>query len=145
LEFDPNLIVNIALVVGALVLMKYMPRLLAFGIPFVDGAEVKAKMDRGEDVVVVDVRTEGEFTGKTGHVPGAVNLPLGDIRTRLNAVADEIGELKNHPVFLMCRTENRSTSAAKALRRAGFANVAVVKGGITGWNRAGLPVEGQGG
>lgn len=143
MQIDQSLIVNILIVVAAFALMKYMPRLLAFGIPFVNGADVNAKLERGDDIVVLDVRTEGEFASDTGHVPGAVNLPLGDVRTRLSSAAGDLDGLKGHPLFVMCRTENRSTNAAKMLRRAGFSNVSIVKGGIKAWNRAGLPVDGK--
>lgn len=142
MEFDQNLVVNIALVALAFAFLKYMPRLTAWGIKFVDNSEVKAKLDASEDVVVIDVRTEGEFSGKTGHVPGAINLPLGNLNARLKELGEQLSPYKTLPVYVMCRTENRSSNAARSLRNAGFANLAVVKGGIKGWQRAGYPVEG---
>lgn len=143
MQIDKNLIVNFGLVVLAFVLMKYMPRLLAFGVPFVDGKEVQDRLARGDDIVVIDVRTEKEFGSETGHVAGAVNVPVGEMRRRLEGVGGALGDFKDHPVYLVCRTENRSSSAAKMMRRAGFKKVSVVKGGMTGWNRAGLPAEGK--
>lgn len=143
MEINQDLIINILIIIAAIALMKYMPRLLAFGIPFVDAADVGAKLERGEDVLVIDVRSVGEFASSTGHVPGALNLPLGDIRGRVGEVGEQLSDFKTHPVFLMCRTENRSTSAAKALRRAGLVNVAIIKGGIKGWTKAGLPIDGK--
>lgn len=141
MEIDQNLISNVLIVVAAVVLMKFLPRLLAFGIPFVDVTDLNAKLVRGEDIVVLDVRTEGEFMSDTGHVAGALNLPMADVRNRLKAVGGDLDAFKAHPVFVMCRTENRSTNVAKMMKRAGFNNIAVVKGGIKAWNKAGLPVE----
>lgn len=143
MQIDKNLILNIIIVGLAFVLMKFMPRLLAYGIPFVNAKDVHDKLAGGDDIVVIDVRTANEYGSNTGHVAGAVNVPVGDLRGRLESAGGALGELKDHPVYLMCRTENRSSSAAKMMRRAGFKNVSVIKGGMTGWNKAGLPAEGK--
>lgn len=143
MQIDKNLILNIAIVALAFVLMKYMPRLLAFGIPFVDAKDVQGKLVNGDDIVVIDVRTANEYASNTGRVAGSVNVPVGDLRGRLESAGGALGDLKDHPVYLLCRTENRSASAAKMMRRAGFKNVSVVKGGMSGWNKAGLPAEGK--
>ena len=141
MQIDQNMILNIIIIIAAIALMKYMPRLTAWGIRFADNSEVKGKLDAGEDIVVIDVRTEAEVAS-TGHVPGAVNLPLGDLRLRLKDLGSQLSEYANHPVYVMCRTENRSSNAAKQVKKAGFNNLAVIKGGIKGWTRAGFPVDG---
>ncbi|MFN3078009.1 MAG: rhodanese-like domain-containing protein [Alphaproteobacteria bacterium] len=123
---------------GALVAMKVMPRLVA-GVPFVPPADLKARMDRGESVLVVDVRSPAEFGGDGGHVPGAINLPVGVLSERLSVVADRLDEYRNTPVFVMCHTSNRSPYGARALKKAGFADVNVVAGGMSRWLREGLP------
>lgn len=70
---------------------------------------------------VVDVRTPGEFA--RGAFPGAVNIPLG-------ALAGRLGEIpKGRPVVLYCASGMRSASAARVLRRAGYADV-VNAGGL---------------
>jgi phage shock protein E len=70
---------------------------------------------------VVDVRTPGEF--QRGAYPGATNIPLQVLGARL-------GELpKDRPVVLYCASGMRSASAARLLRRAGFADV-VNAGGL---------------
>ena len=65
---------------------------------------------------LVDVRTPAEFTA--GHLPGAVNIPLQQLESRL-------GELqpKDQAVVLYCRSGNRSSTAARVLKSAGFAAV----------------------
>ena len=55
----------------------------------------------------------------------------------------ELGHLAWRPVILVCRTDRRSARAAETLRGAGFADVAVLRGGMEEWNRAGLPIEGR--
>jgi len=68
-------------------------------------------------------------------------VPLGDLAGRLTAGAGDLDEFKGLPVFVICKTANRSPHAARVLKKRGFTNVAVVKGGMSAWKRAGLPVE----
>ena len=143
MDLTPSDLASIALVILAVLAMKYVPRWMA-GVPFLDAPEVKRRLDeKGGDAVVLDVRTEREYGGRTGHIPGAVNLPVGDLTVRLQAVAGELETLKDHPVFVHCHNETRAARAARALRRAGFSDLSVIKGGIRGWMRHGLPVEGK--
>jgi len=84
---------------------------------------------------LVDVRGQGEYDG--GHVPGARNIPLGDI--------PQSGPLlnKGETIWLICRSGSRSAKAASALTGLGF-DVINVAGGTTAWRRAGYPVEPEG-
>lgn len=67
--------------------------------------------------VLVDVRSPGEFGG--GSVPGAVNLPLGDIREQMDS-----GQFsKDDPVILFCASGTRSSMAKRQLQGAGLTNV----------------------
>jgi len=90
-------------------------------------------------MAVIDVRGPDEFTGPLGHIPEAVNLPIGELPNRLI----EINALKGRPVILVCRTDKRSANAAMLLCEAGFCDVRVLRGGIERWNHDGLPVEGR--
>lgn len=65
----------------------------------------------------VDVRTKEEF--ESGHLDGAVNIPLGDIAKR----KQEIKGLGNIPVVFYCRSGNRSGSAVAYLQKEGYAEV----------------------
>jgi rhodanese-related sulfurtransferase len=139
--FDPQTIWMVAILLMVFMATRYVvPRLVA-GVPFFEPQAVHQRLAAGEDVVIVDVRTPGEFTGSLGHAPGAVNVPLADLAGRLAAGAGEMDELKDLPVFVMCKTANRSPSAARLLKKRGFTNVAVIKGGMAAWKRAGLPIE----
>lgn len=73
---------------------------------------------------IIDVRTEGEFAA--GHIVGAVNIPLGQLRQRL----DEIP--RDRPVYLHCRTSQRSYNAIMALQGLGFDNVINISGSFLG-------------
>lgn len=141
-NFDPQTIWMVAILLVVFMATKYViPRLVA-GVPFLDPQTVQQRQAAGEEIVIVDVRTPGEFTGSLGHAPGAVNVPLNELAGRLATGAGNMDGLKDLPVFVICKTANRSPSAARLLKKRGFTNVAVVKGGMSAWKRAGLPIEG---
>ncbi len=131
-------VVSLLVLVMALVLLKFLPRLLA-GVPFVSPSDLKARMDHGEVLLVIDVRTADEFIGAFGHVPGSLNLPLSELRARLEDVQERLTSLRTTPIFLMCLSANRAGRAARLLRQAGLANIHVVEGGMIRWTRMGLP------
>jgi peroxiredoxin family protein/rhodanese-related sulfurtransferase/TusA-related sulfurtransferase len=79
--------------------------------------------ERTAGAALVDVRSPQEF--ETWHIPGAVNVPLGELRARA-------GELpKDRPIRLYCAVGFRSYLAHRALRQRGFADVATLAGGTT--------------
>ncbi|NNE97913.1 MAG: rhodanese-like domain-containing protein [Pyrinomonadaceae bacterium] len=86
-----------------------------------------------EDLHLVDVREYSEFAG--GRVEGAKLLPLGEVERRHK----EIDHSK--PIYVMCRSGNRSAKAQKKLHDLGFENVFNVKGGFNAWKEEGLPFE----
>lgn len=65
---------------------------------------------------LIDVRTPSEFAA--GHIPGALNIPLQQLDSRLTEL-----QPTDRPVVLYCRSGNRSGSAARLLKNAGFAAV----------------------
>jgi rhodanese-related sulfurtransferase len=65
---------------------------------------------------LVDVRTPAEFAA--GHIPGALNIPVQELEQRMGEL-----EPKHAPIVLYCRSGNRSSSAARALKAAGYAAV----------------------
>jgi len=139
-SIKPDYLMAAAVLVGAFMMMKFLPRLMA-GVPFVDPKAVHDMMQSGKEVLIIDVRTPGEFTGNLGHIGGALNLEAGALASRLGDSSGQFDGLKGEPVFITCRTENRSPRAAKMLTRAGFTNVCIIKSGMAGWNRQGLPTE----
>ncbi|RME24142.1 MAG: rhodanese-like domain-containing protein [Deltaproteobacteria bacterium] len=99
-----------------------------------DVATLKARID-ARGAFVVDVRTPGEFA--QGHVPGAVNIPLQELKAR-------IGELEPHrseDFAVICAVGGRSAAAVDYLRSQGFDKVVNVVGGTKAWVQAGYPVE----
>jgi rhodanese-related sulfurtransferase len=84
--------------------------------------------------LILDVRTPREFAG--GHLEGAQLLPVQVLQSRLAELADH----RDQPVFIYCRTGNRSTVAAKLLIDAGHTEVVNLRRGIVQWQREGMPV-----
>ena len=81
---------------------------------------------------VLDVRGGDEYT--QGHVPGAELLPLAELPGRL-------GDLpQGEPVYLVCRSGNRSAQAAEFLSASGI-DARSVAGGTDGWQRSGRAIE----
>lgn len=88
---------------------------------------------KGSGIVIVDVRTPGEF--KQGHIAGAENMDLFGTKFE-----DQVARLpRDKPVLLYCRTGNRSAGAADLLKEAGL-KVLHMNEGIQGWEKARLPV-----
>lgn len=90
--------------------------------------ELQQKRDRGDEILLVDVRTAEELT--IASVDGAHHLPLDQIAMR----ADEIAAWKNKEVICMCHHGMRSARAQNILQRAGFTNVLNLTGGIHAWS-----------
>ncbi|EPZ38769.1 MULTISPECIES: rhodanese-like domain-containing protein [Anoxybacillus] len=85
-----------------------------------------AQMIQKGDVVVLDVRTEEEYT--SGHIPGAMLLPVQQLKERIN-------ELKKDETYIVvCRSGNRSAQASELLVKEGFTNVYNMTGGMNEWN-----------
>jgi len=94
--------------------------------------EVKAKLDRGEKFVLVDVREESEFAAD--HLPGAIHLGKGVIERDVEARVPD----QNTPMVLYCGGGFRSALAAESLQRMGYTNVLSMDGGVRGWREKGL-------
>jgi rhodanese-related sulfurtransferase len=87
-----------------------------------------------EDAIVLDVRETHEWDA--GHIANARHIALGQLGKRLS----EIDKFKDKPVIVCCASGNRSSSACGTLKRAGFARVYNLAGGIGAWTEAGLPI-----
>jgi rhodanese-related sulfurtransferase len=101
-------------------------------------ADIKARLDAGESLNLVDVREESEYA--RGHLPGAVHLGKGVIERDIESRFPD----PTTPLVLYCGGGYRSALAAEALGRMGYTNVLSMDGGWRGWTEAGYPVEGAG-
>src|SRR5262249_7119830 len=93
--------------------------------------QVKAKLDRGERFVLVDVREESEWA--KDHLPGAVHLGKGVIERDVEQRVPDTGA----EVVLYCGGGFRSALAADNLQKMGYTNVWSMDGGIRDWRQKG--------
>jgi uncharacterized membrane protein YdjX (TVP38/TMEM64 family)/rhodanese-related sulfurtransferase len=127
------------LALGLLAAIAFLPSLLRRlrnAVVWIEAGELHQRLDNKEDVTVIDVREPAEFTGALGHIPGARNLPVGELSNRVSELAGR----ERSSLVLVCRTDKRSAAAARLLREAGFAHVAVLRSGMEQWNEERLPV-----
>jgi hydroxyacylglutathione hydrolase len=104
-------------------------------IPELTLADVVARL-RGSGAgheMVLDVRGAGEW--EAGHIPRALNVPVGELGQRLEEIP------RNRGVIVHCQTGARAAMAASILRARGFNDVHQFPGGFAEWRAAGLPVE----
>jgi len=81
------------------------------------------------DATVLDVRSSTEWG--EGHIPGAVNIPLAELTSRLSELRER------QPIVTYCQSGARSTVAASVLRAAGIVDVSNAEGGFDEWTRMG--------
>ena len=133
-----NLIQKGLVALALLAAAGFLPRLIGKvrERPMLEVEDLKQRLDAGEDLLLLDVRTSDDFVGEQGHLAGAMNLPL-------ETLADDLGALGEHTertIAVVCQTDRRSAKAAALLARRGFANVHVVRGGMTAWRKRGWPI-----
>ncbi len=92
--------------------------------------ELKARMDAGEQLNIVDVREPHEHAEFN---IGGILYPLGRIQTM---DVDELESLKDKEVIFYCRSGNRSGQACMFAETMGFTNVTNVTGGMLAWRAA---------
>jgi rhodanese-related sulfurtransferase len=97
--------------------------------------EVKSRLDRGEKVVLVDVREDNEFA--KDHLPGAIHLGRGIIE---RDIEERFPDTKSELV-LYCGGGFRSALAADNLQKMGYTNVISMDGGIRVWREKSFPLE----
>lgn len=90
-------------------------------------SELKARLDRGEKPVILDVREPWEI--ELAHGPGTVFIPLNEIPLRLEELDAAV------PIIAMCKAGGRSQRAAEYLSGQGFSDVSNLSGGILAWGR----------
>lgn len=88
-------------------------------------------------MIVVDVRGANEFDGETGHIRGALNIPLSELPNRFSALRD----YRARPIVVVCLTDKRSTQAIHLMQTEGFSDLLLLRGGMQGWLAAQHPVE----
>jgi rhodanese-related sulfurtransferase len=96
--------------------------------------DVKARLDRGDRFLLIDVREESEYA--KDHLPNAIHLGKGIIE---RDIEERVPELST-PLVLYCGGGSRSALAADNLQKMGYTNVLSMDGGIRGWREKHFPL-----
>jgi rhodanese-related sulfurtransferase len=94
--------------------------------------ELNEKLKNGKRPLVLDVRQKDEY--RSGHIAGAKLIPLNELGHRMKDLP------KEREIVCVCASGNRSSSATRMLTGAGY-NAINMKGGMSAWRRADLPVK----
>src|SRR5213592_2968695 len=95
--------------------------------------DVKGQLDRGEKLLLIDVREGSEYA--KDHLPGAIHLGKGVIE---RDIEEHVPDLTT-PMVLYCGGGYRSALTADNLQKMGYTNVLSMDGGVRGWREKGLP------
>lgn len=101
---------------------------------FVSPSSAIRLMNSHNDTLVLDVRTSAEFA--KGHIKGAKNVPLKEFAGNMGKLSGD----KDKPVLLYCNSGSSVAMAIKLLKKAGFAKINNLEGGIAAWKEANMPV-----
>lgn len=96
------------------------------GITKIDVETLQNRLEN-EEITLLDVRESTEYEG--GHIEGAVNAPLSSLSET------ELPYPKDEPIFVICRSGNRSAQAAKLLQERGYTEIYDVSGGMIAWEQ----------
>lgn len=105
--------------------MGVLSFIMGMGCESLSPEEVKAKRDGGENFVLLDVRTPGEYAAK--RIKGAKHVPLQELGLRYSEVP------KDKDVVVYCQNGIRSIVACKMLKKMGYDKVRNMSGGISRW------------
>jgi sulfur-carrier protein adenylyltransferase/sulfurtransferase len=95
------------------------------GIPEITARDLKARLDRGDDLYILDVREPHEY--QIGHINGTL-IPLGDLAGRIHELDS------SREIVVYCRSGKRSADAIRFMQQAGFRKLWNLKGGILAWS-----------
>lgn len=133
LEFTSNHVLLVsALMVSFFVLVFSELRRKAGGLVNIEAGEAVKLINN--DAVVVDIRSADAF-GR-GHIVNAKNIPNDELDGKIG----QLEQYKAKPIVTVCDNGITTTKIVHKLRAAGFESVFGLKGGMTGWGQAGLPV-----
>ncbi len=98
----------------------------------IEAAELKAKIDAGENIELLDIRSDAELA--QGILPNAQHVPMHLIPLRINDFS------RDKDIVLYCRSGARSHHACSYLAQQGINNVINLRGGIIAWARNGYEI-----
>ena len=93
----------------------------------ISSADLKARLDAGEKVALLDVRQPEEHAAE--NIPNSLLIPLGELEERI----DELDDYKEKELVVYCRSGARSANACMFLQMMGFEKAVNLRGGMLDW------------
>ena len=103
------------------------------GVRRIGPAQLTALVNR-DNALVIDLRPAADFA--KGHISGSKNVQM----SQFDPENRQLAPARALPVVLVCKAGQTAGDAAKRLRKAGFASVSVLEGGVQAWQAADLPL-----
>ena len=125
--------VRIALQIVLLILLPVFAFSSDFQTPAITAQDLHARQSGTDQMLVIDVRDLAEY--KSGHVPGAINIPQKKLERRLDKLLDA------NSVVLYCINGSRTRLAEQTLIENDIPNVFHLEGGLMGWRQGGFEVR----
>jgi rhodanese-related sulfurtransferase len=95
--------------------------------------DVKRALDNKEDIILLDVRTTGEYL--RGKIAGSINLPVDEVTQKIEALIPD----KTKIVYVYCLSGSRSVYAVDMMIKLGYKKVYDVPNGLLAWRVKGYP------
>lgn len=96
-------------------------------------ADARALIDADSTLLVLDVRSPGEWNDRFGHIDGSIQVPIDQLAGRLG----ELDRWRDRTIITVCTVGQRSDMAARLMAQRGFRDVRNLQGGLQAWRAAG--------
>ena len=103
-------------------------------VPQVSADDLKKSLDEKDNVVTLDVRTEGEYS--RGKIEGSINIPLDYIPEKVEKSSPD----KDSKIFVYCLSGSRSVYAVDEMIKMGYKNVFNLSNGLLVWRAMNFPL-----
>ena len=123
----------LALYTVLLILLPALASASDFQTPAITAQTLHDRQAGAEPLLIIDVRKSAEY--KSGHVPGAINIPHNKLKKQLDKLLDA------HGIVLYCSNGRRTRLAEQTLIENDIANVFHLEGGLIGWRQGGYKLR----
>jgi rhodanese-related sulfurtransferase len=127
------LLLGLAVSTGCMLLWPFVSR--SFRPSHDVGTFEAVQLINRRDALVLDVRDTGDF--EAGHIVNARHIPEAQLAERVK----ELDKYKSRPIVVSCRTGARAPVVTGMLRKRGFPEVFALRGGVSAWQQASLPLD----
>ena len=100
-------------------------------VEYINAIDFLKERNSGIKATLIDVREPEELISDLGQIDGVLNIPIGSLSGKLS----ELEQYKNDYIVVVCRSGARATTGAQILKKSGFNNVKVLKGGMLDYNK----------